>query len=142
MTRVEFYLLPANESAYPYACRLAEKAYRQGHTVFLLTDSAEDAGRLDDLLWTFRQGSFIPHGRVDAGAGGVPVGIGHGAPPEAFGDVMINLSSRVPEAFGQFRRVIELVDPDESARELSREHFRLYRHHGLNPEMVAIEQKG
>ncbi|MDD2768418.1 MAG: DNA polymerase III subunit chi [Methylococcus sp.] len=143
MTRVDFYLLPANESAYPYACRLTEKAYRQGHTVFLLTDTAEEAARLDDLLWTFRQGSFVPHllAQGNAEAGTCPVAIGS-APTAGFDDVMINLGTAVPDAFRQFRRIIELVDPEDSARALRREHFRFYRSQGLNPEMVGLEAVG
>lgn len=140
MTRIDFYLLPGNESAWPYACRLAEKAYRQGRKVFLSTDTAEEAARLDDLLWTFRQGSFVPHrlvsGNTDAGP--CPVAVGQ-APPLGFDDVMINLGSSVPETFSRFRRVIELVDPDDAARALRREHFRYYRSQGLSPEMVDLE---
>lgn len=140
MTRVDFYLLPANESVFPYACRLTEKAYRQGHKVFLLTDTDEEAARLDELLWTFRQGSFVPHRAVtgNTDAGPCPVAVGR-VPPAGFDDVMINLGSAVPEAFRRFRRVIELVEPDDAARALRREHFRYYRSQGLSPEMVDLE---
>ncbi|MEZ5578324.1 MAG: DNA polymerase III subunit chi [Candidatus Competibacteraceae bacterium] len=45
------------------ACRLADKAYGLGHTVYLFTASEARAAALDDLLWTFRQDSFVPHER-------------------------------------------------------------------------------
>ncbi|MDF9392497.1 MULTISPECIES: DNA polymerase III subunit chi [Methylococcus] len=140
MTRVDFYLLPASESVLPYACRLTEKAYRQGHKVFLATDTDEEAAQLDDLLWTFRQGSFVPHSAVTGhtAAGPCPVAVGR-QPPAGFNDVMINLGSTVPEAFRRFRRVIELVGPDDAARALKREHFRYYRSQGLSPAMVDLE---
>ncbi|WP_333687737.1 DNA polymerase III subunit chi [Methylococcus capsulatus] len=140
MTRVDFYLLPAGESLLSYACRLTEKAYRQGHTVFLVTDTDDEAAQLDDMLWTFRQGSFVPHRAVTGhtAAGPCPVAVGR-EPPVGFDDVMINLGSAVPEAFRRFRRVIELVGPDDAARALKREHFRHYRSEGLSPAMVDLE---
>lgn len=142
MTRIDFYLLDAGEKPASFACRLTEKAYRQGHRVYLLTDSAAEARSLDELLWTFRQGSFVPHAvfaeEAEADAADHPVGIGWGPVPVAFGDVLINLSSKVPEEFERFQRVIELVDAGESARELSRERFRCYRQRGFDPRKIAV----
>lgn len=42
-------------------CRLAERFYTEKHKVQVLVDSTPDAQLLDNLLWTFSQGSFIPH---------------------------------------------------------------------------------
>jgi DNA polymerase IIIc chi subunit len=143
MTQIDFYLLAARENPASFACRLTEKAYRQGHRVYLLTDSAAEARSLDELLWTFRQGSFVPHAvfteETETDAAVHPVGIGWGpVPVVAFGDVLVNLSSKVPEEFERFQRVIELVAAEESARELSRERFRCYRQRGFDPRKVAV----
>lgn len=61
--RVDFYVLagPKPAARLRFACRLAEKAYRLDHRVHLQTGSAAEAEQLDELLWTFRQGSFVPH---------------------------------------------------------------------------------
>lgn len=145
MTRIDFYLLAAGEKPTSFACRLAEKAYRQGHRVYLLTDSAAEACSLDQLLWTFRQGSFVPHAvfaeETEADAADHPVGIGWGPVPVTFDDVLINLSSKVPEGFERFQRVVELVDVEASARELSRERFRCYRQRGFDPRKVVMAAK-
>jgi DNA polymerase IIIc chi subunit len=142
MTRIDFYLLAAGENPTFFACRLTEKAYRQGHRVYLLTDSVAEARSLDELLWTFRQGSFVPHTVFDqedpVDASDCPVGIGWGPIPAVYEDVLINLSSGVPEGFERCQRVIELVDPEEPARERSRERFRFYRQRGLDPHKVAV----
>ena len=63
MPEVSFYILPSEsqEERYLFACKLIEKAYRSGHFCYVLTDDAEQSQILDDLLWTFRAGSFIPH---------------------------------------------------------------------------------
>lgn len=42
-------------------CRVVYKAYLVAGRASVLCSTAELAKRLDDLLWTFNQGSFIPH---------------------------------------------------------------------------------
>ena len=139
--RIDFYLLeePAGVACDVTACRIAEKAWLQGHRVHLHVDSPESARRLDDLLWTWRDESFVPHavcGGADepAGAdGGLPVTIGWGMLPGFAADVLLNLDSRVPEGFDRFARVAEFVGGAESARAAGRERFRRYRAHGFEP---------
>ena len=110
----------------------------------LHADSPELARRLDDLLWTWRDESFVPHavcgageaGASDAGAsgaggagagGGASVTIGWGALPEFADDVLLNLGSRVPDGFERFARVAEVVGGADPARAAGRERFRRYR---------------
>lgn len=134
MTRVDFYILEASgaESRLPFACRLADKAYQQGHRVHLHTPSAALAQRLDQLLWTFRQDSFLPHALVDDPTADVdaPVGIGCRDAPWPDATVLINLDLTVPIFFSRFERVIEIVTQDEPTRLAARESFRFYRDRG------------
>ena len=135
------------------ACRLCEKAYLQGYQVYLQTISAEQAQCLDDLLWTFRQGSFVPHTLYPPSDDDVfaPVLIGHGDIPAAessamaafatrqdcsrqgAGSVLINLTPQVTRGFDRFDRVAELVDQDSENLRSSRNKFRFYRERGLEP---------
>lgn len=131
--RVDFYILAAADAAarLRFACRLAEKAYHLKHSVHLHTGSAAAAAEVDELLWTFRQGSFVPHEIIRAGRQGPsPVTIGHGPdqPPEA--DLLVNLSSDLPSFAADFARVAEIVEGSEEARERGRQHFRHYRQSG------------
>ena len=66
MTRVDFYVVSdaSPEARLQVAARLTEKAQRQGHSLFINTSSESEAEALDELLWTFRPASFIPHQRV------------------------------------------------------------------------------
>ena len=144
--RIDFYLLDAPEAGAcdATACRIAEKAWRQGHRVHLHADSPESARRLDDVLWTWRDESFVPHRVHDpdaaAGAGGardeggtahgVAVTIGWGSLPGFADDVLLNLDARVPDGFERFARVAEIVGGAQSARADGRERFRRYRGHG------------
>ena len=63
MARVDFYVLnqSGEQARRQFACKLAEKAYRLKNTVHIVAGSRADAERLDELLWTFRDGSFVPH---------------------------------------------------------------------------------
>lgn len=136
MTQVDFYILPTDlsEERLRLACRITEKALQQGQHVLINTESAADSARLDDLLWTFSQGSFIPH-RLIAPATSAkvaePVLIGCGiAPASQETHVLINLAGTVPEFFGRYQRVAELVDGNEQRRMQGRERFRFYRDKG------------
>ncbi|MDG4548915.1 MAG: DNA polymerase III subunit chi [Candidatus Contendobacter sp.] len=135
--RVDFYVLPdqrANGRAL-LACRLVEKAYGLGHTVYLLAGSEAQAAALDDLLWTFRQDSFIPHERYPlVGEEGSPVLIGTVLPAEANAHVLINFTDRLPEGFERYERVVELVDQTPDVLAQSRERFRQYRERDCAPE--------
>ena len=60
MTRVDFYIVEkAREDRLGIVCRLAQKAYDAGQRAHLHVADAAQAKRLDTLLWTFHQGSFI-----------------------------------------------------------------------------------
>jgi len=121
MTRVDFYILAehSRENRYSLACRLADKAYQKGHRVLLHTASEEEARHLDRLLWTFRQGSFVPHGLTNkADPAMTPVLISHGEDAKAEHDVLINLHPEVPEFFSRFERLIEPIDHRDDTERL------------------------
>lgn len=44
------------------ACEIAEENYARGRRLQIIALDQEQAERLDDLLWTFKPDSFIPHG--------------------------------------------------------------------------------
>ena len=133
MTKVDFYLLgTGNNSRALFACRLAEKVWRLGHRVYLLAADSPAANQLDELLWTFSQGSFVPHAlyRQEEDADNHPVLIGHAEPPAALSDVLISLSAEVPAWFSRFTRVVEMVGASEDDKARARERFRFYRERG------------
>jgi len=110
------------------ACRLLEKAYLRGHSVFVYCDTQEQAERIDELLWTFRDDSFIPHNLQGEGPEPPPpVQIGYQQEPRGFNDILLNLSDHIPAFYPRFRRVMQLVSNNEESKELSRVHYRDYR---------------
>jgi DNA polymerase-3 subunit chi len=141
MTRVDFYVLDDNgeQAREQFACRLVEKAVRLRHRVFVHTPSPGDAQQLDRLLWTFSDGSFVPH-VLDAAdlepalAEATPVRVGSGAEPAAEAELLVNLDAGVPAFFSRFDRVAEIVAGDETRRGQARERFRFYRDRGYEIE--------
>jgi len=142
MTQVDFYILDdtAADARQRFACRLAEKAWQQGHRVYIHTGDPELSTHMDELLWSFRQGSFVPHGLDDdAAADDAPIHIGHGGEPRHHDEVLINLDREIPLFFSRFRRVAEVVDGDEENRRGGRERFRFYRDRGYALESHSIK---
>lgn len=142
MTKVDFYILDDASSAsrQRFVCRLAEKAWQQGQKVYIHTDDAGQSSQLDDLLWTFRDGSFLPHS-LDSSpdADTVSVHIGHSEEPRHHDDVLINMGTGVPLFFSRFKRVAEVIAGDEQDKQAGRERFRFYRDRGYPLESHSIK---
>ncbi len=134
MARVDFYVLAqaGEPSRHAFACRLAEKAYRLDNSVHIHANDEADARRLDDLLWTFRDGSFVPHHLLGGDRSGMPspVTIGYGTMAIESRDLLINLCDQIPSFAKGFPRVAELVTSDEECRQSSRQRFKHYRDQG------------
>jgi DNA polymerase-3 subunit chi len=143
MTRVDFYILDSSDdhSRNLLACKLTEKAYRSGIPTFVRAASAEHAGRLDDLLWTFRQGAFIPHSLAGAeDAEETPIVIGSKFP--SFGEpsaLLINVANHMPDPVTAFERIIEVVNNEPVCRNAGRDRYRLYKEQGITP---TVHQQG
>ena len=135
MAEVSFYILPSEslQERYLFACKLIEKAYRSGHFCYVLTDSADQSQRIDDLLWTFRAGSFIPHQLY---TGKLPdiekvILIGSLAAPEHWQKTLFNLSSHFPDIGQQTERILEILDNSETSKAAGRERYRQYQQSGM-----------
>lgn len=135
MTRVDFYILQAGsaQARLTAACRLAEKAVAHQHRVLINSDSDADTEQLDKLLWTFSQGSFLPHRRLGDGASDErePILLGSGEEPgDDDADLLINLAVAVPAFSDRFSRIAELVGSDDTDKQAGRARFRYYRDRG------------
>lgn len=132
--RVDFYLLESNQdqARWLLACRLLEKAYVRGHKVYVHCSNKHDAELIDELLWTFKEDSFIPHNLQGEGPEPPPpIQIGYTDRPRGFNDILLNLTNGIPSFCDQFKRVMELVSNIETEKELSRINYREYRAKGF-----------
>lgn len=135
MPRIDFYIMqePGRDARFDFVCRLVEKAYKNRHRIYIHTENEQDAFILDELLWTYRDDSFLPHNLVGEGPEpSPPIQVGFQQKPSNQRDILINLSHNIPEFYTQFARVIEIVSQDETIQTMSREHYRMYRSYGFD----------
>ncbi len=139
MPRVEFHVLETAEdqARLHYACRLIEKAFLEDHRVRVRLVGDEEARRLDELLWTFSDRSFVPHEFAAPGAT-APVTLAAGDQPGADGQLLVNLGAGLPAGVEGWERIAEIVDADDARRRDGRERFRAYRERGIEPETHRI----
>jgi DNA polymerase III subunit chi len=136
--RVDFYVTEAAgaESRLRLACRVAEKAYLAKKTVVVLFDDGALLPKFDDMLWTFGDGTFVPHDVVSAEGApcAAPVALTTGPLPAGHADVLINLGQTVPPSFEKFARVAEFLDGRPEVRAAGRERFKTYRGKSIEPQ--------
>jgi DNA polymerase-3 subunit chi len=141
MPQIDFFVLSdtAPDAHFRYACKLAELEVDAGRRVFIRATSDDEIRRLDDLLWTFGDRSFLPHEIVGANTPShdrVRILIG-AAPPVAFRDVLINLGETAPDLTG-VERLIEIVATDPERKRMARERFKVYRDQGITPSSQNV----
>jgi len=136
--RVDFYLSEeAVEGArLRLACRIAEKAYLAKQKVVVFSDDVALIPRFDEMLWTFGDGSFVPHDVVsrEGAPCEAPVALTTGPLPEGTADVLINLGGSVPPFYEKFGRVAEFLDARPEVRAAGRERFKSYRAKSIEPQ--------
>lgn len=130
---VDFYLITSDEPAARWltTCRLLENLYGQGHKVYVHCQNQQQAEMLDELLWTYKDDSFIPHNlQGDGPEPPPPVQIGCDKEPRGFNDVLINFAENIPLFHAKFKKILEVVSGEESEKETSRAHYKEYRSKG------------
>lgn len=137
LPKVNFYILSSQseQGRQQFACKLAEKAFRLGLKTYILTDSAQQAQKMDRLLWTFRASSFIPHeiyhDNLPDPANAVIIGTHQ--PPAPWQHTLINLSTFCPEKITEAEQIFELLDNDETQKQAGRLRYRHYQTQGITP---------
>src|SRR6266702_2349341 len=118
--RVDFYILEESSATarLKLACRLAEKAYLAAQTALVWHTDTEELKAFDELLWTFMDGSFVPHEMLTgkASSDDSPVLLSAGMAPPADFDVIINLAPAIPGCLSKTRRIAEIIDGDDARR--------------------------
>jgi DNA polymerase III subunit chi len=131
VTRIDFYVLPetTSEARWLFACKLAEKVQRMGMRVLIALDSETEARQLDELLWTFKPESFVPHQLINGGKP-APVEITFDDQAGDHQGLLLNLSNKIPTWFSRFERVSEVVIQEPGMLATSRERYSFYKSRG------------
>jgi DNA polymerase-3 subunit chi len=130
MARVDFYIVADVDEVRRQSClcRVVEKATRKGLRVWIHAPAS--AAAIDDRLWSFSQGSFVPHELAgDEADPECPVLIGGGEPTDDR-QVLINDHDEIPPFASRFERIAEVVGAEPEGRKRARERFRQYRDQG------------
>ena len=139
--RIDFYVLDANatDGRLRLACKIIDRAYRSGHSVYLWTRDDQESGLLDDLLWTFSQSSFVPHQLCQDGyKTDSPVAIGVSPPGADDIDVIISISDEPVVEFTRYQRIVEIVGSSDDEKALGRKQYKYYKDHGIAPNVHKI----
>ena len=134
MPRADFYLIQKKrfrEEPLLLVCELARKAFDANLPTLVLARDAEQAERLDELLWAFDDDAYIPHQIAgddeDELAPVLIAGPDTDTPTRA---LVINLRDAAVQ--GSFDRVLEVVPADDSARGPLRERWKQYKSRGFD----------
>jgi DNA polymerase-3 subunit chi len=140
--RIDFYVTDDSGEAarLRLACRVAEKAYLARQRVVVFCDDLALLPRFDEMLWTFGEGSFVPHDTVtrEGAECAAPIALTTGPLPggPSSGEnwsVLVNLGATVPACYSRFERVAEFLDARPEVRAAGRERFKVYRASSIEP---------
>lgn len=131
MTEIAFHFNAPDRLA--YACRFARKVQRSGARL-VISAPAETLVTLDRMLWTLAAQDFVAHCRDDADEELVhasPVLLAADSRSAPHHEVLLNLHADVPEGFGRFDKLVEVVSAqDESDRAKARARWKHYASRG------------
>ena len=130
MPRVDFYILGTEQTKERFCCELAGKIRKQDRGIYIHAASREEAQSLDDMLWTYRDISFLPHAMAGEQSERDSIIIGWEDPVASGDSVMINLGKNIPAQAEAYERVVEIVE--DSNRQEGRNRYKLYRDAGFD----------
>ena len=139
MTLVGFYVVQTSDPGQRLrvAARLVDKAFQRGHRVFINATDEAQASELNELLWSFRPASFLPHG-LHGQEHSETIAIGWGQEPNNHNDLLINLQLEIPSFFSRFARVAEVVTQEPDSLAALRKSWTFYKERGYQLEKYDL----
>ncbi|MDP1982438.1 MAG: DNA polymerase III subunit chi, partial [Sulfuritalea sp.] len=113
------------------AAQWLHQAWGERRAVLVFVPDAEQAVRLDRLLWTQPALAFLPHCRGDSPlAGETPILLTDTLDGASQENCLLNLGNTLPATFSRFEHLVEIVSIDDADRLPARERFKFYRERG------------
>jgi len=149
--QVDFYLISNQvaDAKYKLASRLSNKLQRLDRKTLIVTDNDTASDRVDELLWSFSGTSFVAHERVDndsyiavVEASKIYIVDNQSVNKEVLQigfDVLINLTTQMPEFSHHFARIAEIVEHNEAAKSAGRDRYKHYQSEGFELKTHPIE---
>ena len=130
MAEVTFYQLPQDlhdqSVQMQVICRVIQKIHQVTGSVGVLCEGSA-LKQLDDLLWTFSQGSFIPHAIAPSDE---PVLLSDDIariPPDR---VLVLTVAQLPHKMPDFSRIVDFILPDPASVQHARQRYRAFQNQG------------
>ena len=117
MTRIDFYHLQRS-SLDQILPKLCEKAYQTGKKIKILLGVEERVEFINSLLWTYNEGSFLPHGsKKDGFVEEQPIFISASENNENNASILILADGAMPdiEVLQNYERVLNIFDGNDVA---------------------------
>lgn len=135
MPRADFYLIDKprfREQPLLLVCELAKRGFAANLPILVLARDAAQAEAIDDLLWSFDPDEYLPHqiAGMDEGDDETPILIATPDMDIPARAMLINLRDAAPT--GSYKRVLEVVPADPSARGPLRERWKHYQALGFD----------
>lgn len=144
MTHIGFYQVrdPMPSTTDKTLAHLLEKVVSSGHRVLVVCPNAQRAERIDDMLWTYKEESFLPHGLESDGVHLEKQPILVTTKPEnANGaDVLVTVSGAQGGSAHDYTRAIDIFEGHENQVAKARERWKLYKDAGF--ELSYFEHTG
>jgi DNA polymerase III subunit chi len=129
VTRVQF--LHSAPDRLAAAAEWLRQAWQQRQQVLVYVPRAEEADRLDRLLWTQPAIGFVPHCSADSSlATETPILLTRSLEQVPHDGCLVNLGNELPLSFSRFEELVEIVSTADADRLPARERFRFYRERG------------
>ncbi len=143
MTDVSFYHL-MNTSLERALPRLLEKAVASKARVVVRTGSRQRAEMLSDLLWTYDEHSFLPHGTErDGNAVQQPIWITPGDDTPNGADIVVLTDGAEEPRLEAFARCLDLFDGrNADAVKAARERWRYCKTNGHSLSYMQQNERG
>jgi DNA polymerase-3 subunit chi len=143
MTQIQFYHLTTTplERALP---KLVEKAYGSRMKTLLVADSETRVEQLNQLLWTYDPGSFLPHGSMkDGEAEKQPVLLSTEIETPNKATLLLVTDGRTPTEPEKFERILDMFDGnDPQAVDNARTRWKQYKDRGHAISYMRQTQDG
>ena len=136
--KVDFYVYELSDYQFyqRLVCNLVEEAYIQENNILLLCENEESCENLDELLWTFKDISFIPHEKKLKNK----ILTQHiNITKKKQSLILMNLTYSFPDSFETYDRVIEMSGYDENSRQKARLNFKRYKTMNFEINTVPIK---
>ena len=117
-------------------CRVIAKVWQVMGEADILCPDIEMGQIMDDLLWTFQAGAFVPHVR---GTGeSIRIHDGGVWPPQSKALVLCGLDE-LPAPVPACERLIDFIPAAERPRSLARERYRQLKNAGFTMQVHPLE---